>query len=124
MTHDQLTARGFFLQPDGSWSKRPTVPSRAALPDAKQRERKETLAGGDEGEAPCPGLRHVRFTLVRKRLLDVDAKYASTKDILDFLATCGVIRGDKEGEITLEVNQRRIIKGESENTVIEVFENK
>lgn len=124
MTHDDLKAKGFFLQPDGSWSKRSPVPPRAALPDTEQRQRPKALARGDEGEAPRPGLRHCRFTLIRKQLLDVDAKYASVKDLLDCLATAGVIRGDKEGEITLEVNQRRIAKGESENTVIEVFENK
>ena len=122
MTHDDLTAKGFYQQPDGSWSKRPPVQARAALPDAEQRQRPEALARRDEGEAPRPGLLHVRFTLIRKQLLDVDAKYASVKDLLDCLATAGVIRGDKEGEITLEVIQRRITKGESEQTVIEVFE--
>ncbi len=92
------------------------------IPDTEQRQRPEALARRDEGEAPRPGLRHCRFTLCRKQLLDVDAKYASVKDILDFLAICRVIRGDKEGEITLEVNQRKIAKGEPERTIIEVFD--
>jgi hypothetical protein len=91
------------------------------LPDAKQCERPQALAAGGEGEAPRPGLRHCRFTLRRQKLLDVDAKYASVKDLLDCLTIAGIIRGDKEGEITLEVNQEKVVKA-SEETVIEVFE--
>lgn len=94
----------------------------AAIPDPKPRQREEELAGGHEGEAQGPGLRHCRFTLVRKKLLDVDAKYASVKDLLDCLAIIGIIHGDKEGQITLEVNQRKAAKGEEECTMITVFE--
>jgi hypothetical protein len=92
------------------------------VPNPEQRQRPEALAGCDGGEAPRPGLRHCRFTLVRKQLLDVDAKYASVKDLLDCLATAGVIRGDKEGEVTLEVRQRRVEKGEKEHTLIDIYE--
>ena len=92
----------------------------AAVSNSEQRECPQALAGRDEGEAPRPGLRHCRFTLCRKKLLDVDAKYASVKDLLDCLAIAGVIRGDKEGEITLEVNQEKV-KLCDEQTVIEVF---
>jgi hypothetical protein len=93
-----------------------------SLPDTKQRERTEALAAGGEGKAPRPGLRHCRFTLRRFKLLDVDAKYASVKDLLDCLTIAGVIRGDKEGEITLEVVQEKVKHGDVEQTVIEVFE--
>lgn len=92
------------------------------IPHPEQRQRTEALAGRNAGETSRPGLRHCRFTLCRKQLLDVDAKYASTKDLLDCLAIAGIIRGDKEGEITLEINQRKIVKGESEGTIIEVFD--
>ena len=98
------------------------VPPRAAVSDTEPRERKETLASDSSRETPRPGLRHCRFTLRRKQLLDVDAKYASVKDLLDCLGIAYVIRGDKEGEITLEVNQEKIRPGETEQTVIEVFE--
>ena len=90
---------------------RANISAGAALPDAQQRERPQELEGRNEGETPRPGLRHVCFTLHRKKLLDVDAKYASVKDLLDCLAISGVIRGDKEGEITLEVNQQKTICG-------------
>lgn len=100
----------------------PHLYPQGGLQDTEQCERKKALAGRDEGEAPRPGLRHCRFTLVRKQLLDVDAKYAGVKDLLDCLAIAGVIRGDKEGEVTLEVGQRKANKGESEHTLIEVYE--
>ena len=119
MTPDEI--KKYFPNASAS-TLRANLPACAALPDAEQRQRPEALARGDEGEAPRPGLRHCRFTLVRKQLLDVDAKYASVKDLLDCLATAGVIRGDKEGEITLEVVQRKIDKGEPEQTAVEIFE--
>jgi len=100
----------------------PNLSTDAKLPDTKQRERTEALAGSGAGEAPRPGLRHCRFTLLRLKLLDVDAKYASVKDLLDCLTIAGVIRGDKEGEITLEVVQEKVKKGAVEQTVIEVFD--
>ena len=58
----------------------------------------------------------------RKKLFDVDAKYASVKDLLDCLWRAEVIRGDREGEITLEVHQTKCGKGEIEEILIEVFE--
>ena len=70
------------------------------------------------GEAKSVGVPHVRFTLLRVRLLDVDAKYASVKDLLDGLAHAGLISGDKEGEITLEVVQEKVAHFAEEKTVI------
>lgn len=95
--------------------------ARAALPHAQQRQCAETLARGDEGEAQSPRLPHCRFTLVRRKLLDVDAKYSSVKDLLDGLAIAGIIPGDKEGQVTLEVIQRKTAKAEPEQTIIEVI---
>ena len=97
------------------------VSARAALSDAEPRQCAPALARGDAGKAPGAGLPHCRFTLVRKKLLDVDAKYASVKDLLDGLAIAGIIPGDREGQITLEVVQRKTAPGEAEQTVIEVM---
>ena len=94
-----------------------TVSNSAGLPDTEPCERKEALAADSERETQGSGLLHCRFTLCRKKLLDVDAKYASVKDLLDCLAIARIIRGDKEGQITLEVRQ---IKSAVEQTVIEV----
>lgn len=101
--------------------RRNRVPNSPAVPDTKQRQRPEALAVSDEGKAPGPGLPHCRFTLRRKSLLDIDAKYASIKDLLDCLVIAGIICGDKEGQITLEVNQFKVQKGEIETTKIEVL---
>lgn len=94
----------------------------AAIPHAEQRERPQALARRDEGKAPGARLLHCRFTLCRKSFLDVDAKYSSVKDLLDCLVLSGVLPGDKEGQITLEVVQQKPLKGEPEQTVIEVFD--
>ena len=84
------------------------------LPDSKSCEREETLEADSQGEAQGAGLPHCCFTLIRKKLLDVDAKYASVKDLLDCLTISKCIRGDKEGQISLEVQQRKCEKGEQE----------
>lgn len=101
---------------------RANLRAEGAIPNTQPRQREEELAGGDAGEAQGPGLRHCCFTLVRKKLLDVDAKYSSVKDLLDCLVIAGIARGDKEGQITLEVNQRKAAKGEGEHVEITVFE--
>ncbi len=92
------------------------------LPHSEQRERPQALARCDEGKAQGPGLLHCSFTLCRKSLLDVDAKYASVKDLLDCLVFSGIVCGDKEGQITLAVNQRKCAKGQPEQTIIEIFQ--
>lgn len=92
-----------------------------AVQDAKQRQCPEALEVCDVGKAQSPGLLHCRFTLKRKSLLDIDAKYASVKDLLDCLVIAGIVCGDKEGQITLEVNQFKVAKGEIETTKIEVL---
>ena len=90
------------------------------LPDAQQRQCAQPLAGDSSGKAQgaiCP---LVRFTLCRVRLLDVDAKYASVKDLLDGLAHAGLIHGDKEGQVRLEVEQEKVIHFEEERTIVKI----
>lgn len=94
---------------------------RSPVSHSEQRECPKALAGCYAGEAQGARLPHCRFTLVRKKLLDVDAKYSSVKDLLDCLGIAGIIPGDKEGQITLEVLQRKAAKGEPEHTIIEVI---
>lgn len=93
----------------------------AQLPDSKPKEQPPALEGACCREAQGARCPIVRFTLYRwKHLLDVDAKYGSTKDLLDSLATAGFIRGDREGEIRLEVHQVKVPHHEDEKTVIEI----
>jgi len=84
----------------------------------KQRERTQELDSGNAREAQ--GIRRARvcFTLRRIRLLDADAKYGSVKDLLDGWAVAGLIPGDKEGQIRLEVEQRKVGSYAEETTEI------
>lgn len=85
----------------------------------------ERTAGGEPLEAPQDkethsGRVHIRFTSVRKRLLDPDN--LSEKYLLDCLRYAGAIRGDEPEKITLETTQRKAAKGEAEHTMIEIME--
>lgn len=92
----------------------------AGLPDTEPAQQARALDKYDAREAQGPRRHHVCFTLHRVRLLDVDAKWGSTKDCLDFLATCGLIPGDREDQITLEVRQVKVDHYRDEKTLIEV----
>ena len=94
--------------------------ARDKVSDAKQCERPVALEADSKTEAPSAGCPLVRFRLCRVKLLDVDAKYASVKDLLDGLSNAGLIHGDKEGQIRLEVQQERVATYASEQTVIEI----
>jgi hypothetical protein len=90
------------------------------LPHPEQCQRPEKLEEDHAGEAPGAGCPRVRFTLRRCKLLDVDAKYASVKDLLDSLTYAGLIPGDKEGQIHLEVIQFKADTYSDEATEIEI----
>lgn len=94
--------------------------NRNRLPDPKPRQRPTPLESDCKREAQGSKRPHVRFTLHRVQLLDVDAKYASVKDLLDGLTTAGLIAGDKEGQITLQVEQERVGHYKGEQTIIEI----
>lgn len=90
----------------------------APLPNPKPQKQARTLAGNDEGETQSAGRPLVRFTLRRVRLLDVDAKFSSVKDLLDSCTYAGLIPGDKEGQIDLEVLQEKVSHFKEEETEI------
>ena len=90
------------------------------IQDSEQCEQKAALGSGSEGEASCPRRPLVGFTLFRVKLLDWEAKYSSVKDLLDGLRYAGLIRGDKEGEIRLDVRQEKVRTRKEETTEIEV----
>jgi hypothetical protein len=96
-------------------------PRPARVQDAKQCE--QPIALERCGVAKAQGSKRplVRFSLFRVRLLDVDAKYASTKDLLDGLAAAGLVDGDKEGQVRLEVEQVRVGSYKEEKTEIEII---
>lgn len=87
---------------------------------AEQRERTQTLAVGHGRETPRARLPHICFTLCRHKLLDCDAKWASVKDLLDGCWRSGIVDGDREDQITLEVRQEKVPQSEEELTIIEI----
>ena len=92
----------------------------AEVSDTQSEKHPTTLDSNRQRKAQSPRCPAVRFTLRRKKLLDVDAKWGSVKDLLDGLQYAGIIQGDREGEITLEVKQEKIEAGEEETTIIEI----
>jgi hypothetical protein len=69
-----------------------------------------------EGEEGGAGRVHLRIVSIRKRLLDPDN--LSVKWLIDCLRYASIIRGDEPDKITLQVEQRKCGKGESEATQI------
>ena len=90
------------------------------LPDAQPAQQAGALVGDDAREAPRSGRPCVVFTLHRVQLLDTDAKHGSCKDLLDGLAYAGLIPGDREDQITLDVRQEKVAGYKEEKTVIEI----
>lgn len=105
---------------DSAWLARYENKSRRPVPHTQQRQLPETLARGDEGKTPSTGRPVVRFRLRRVKLLDVDAKWASVKDLLDGLQHASLIHSDKEGEIDLDVKQDQVPSYDCERTEIEI----
>ena len=96
MTHDDLAAKGFYQQPDGSWSKRPPVC--AVAPEAQQPERSRSL----DSQKPRREKRKGRVAVVvsiiacRARETDEDNFIAGTKWLKDSIAaSLGLDDGDK-----------------------------
>ena len=92
--------------------------TRLALPNAEPAKPATALDGYGEGEASFTGCPVVSITLFRVSLLDVDAKWGSVKDVLDGLQYAGLIHGDREEEIRLEVTQKKVAHFKEEETVI------
>ena len=119
MTRNELTSRFPNASPaflkanlDADPELRPAERSEQTAALAANRQRK--TQGGR-----CP---LVRFEISRQRLLDVDAKYAAVKHLLDGIVATGIVAGDKEGQISLEVSQTKCQRGENEKTVVSVIE--
>jgi hypothetical protein len=94
--------------------------TRARIPTAKHAQQAPALEADDAREAHGPGRPVVRFVLCRVQLLDADAKYGCIKDLLDGLQYAGLIRGDREDQINLVVDQQRVAHYAEERTEIEI----
>jgi len=90
----------------------------AGVSNPEQCERPANVGSGDAGKAQSTGCIQVRFILHRVRLLDVDAKYGSVKDLLDCVVHAGFVAGDKEGQVDLKVRQIKVKTHAEERTFI------
>ena len=85
------------------------------LPIVERHPSTGTLATHEEQEGGA-GRVHLRIVSIRKRLLDPDN--LSVKWLIDCLRYARIIQGDEPDKITLQVEQRKCAKGESEATQI------
>ena len=85
------------------------------LPELERDLSPRPLATNEEQENGA-GRVHLRIVSIRKRLLDPDN--LSVKWLIDCLRYSSIIRGDEPDKITLQVEQRKCAKGESEATQI------
>jgi hypothetical protein len=96
MTHDDLTAKGFYQQPDGSWSKRPPVG--AVAPSVSQQAPLRPLEQGVQVRQKGKGGVEVVVSLVgfRRKELDDDGFIYACKPLRDAIAaTLGLDDGDR-----------------------------
>ncbi len=94
--------------------------ARTKVSDTESCQREIPLEGHCQREAQGTGCPAVSFTLCRVKLLDVDARYSSIKDVLDGCTIAGLIPGDREGQITLQVEQVRVAHFKDEKTVVTI----
>lgn len=113
-----LRRKGYVRQGDGSYS---LVAPR--LPDAGAESK--SLRALDEStgdEAPMLGRARVRITRKSTGRLDRDNLWASVKSLLDGLQKAGLIIGDSETDIDLEVSQERVKTRDAQGTEIVIEE--
>lgn len=79
----------------------------------------ESLAAND-GEAPDSSLISLRITSYRRKLLDRSNLYGGCKYVEDCCVYAGLLPGDSEREINLQVRQVKVDSREEEKTVIEI----
>lgn len=114
MTPDEFRKR--FPQASESTIRRNQT--RSEIPDTEPRKLSPKLEADHAGKTPGARCVSVSFTLYRVRLLDVDAKYASVKDLLDCIVDMEWCDGDKEGQIDLKVDQAKVDSFKDERTEI------
>lgn len=85
-----------------------------------QRPIRDDALGAPQRKASNNGRIAVRFTSFRRRLLDPDNLYGGTKYFTDSLRYAGLIPGDTEVQIQLEVSQEKVATKEEEHTLIEI----
>jgi hypothetical protein len=91
------------------------------LPDSNPKSDKASaLDGAIPRKEKSLGRVTVRYRLCRVQPLDPDNATGSIKDCTDGLCRCGLIPGDDPTQITLIVEQERVLHYSQERTKIEI----
>jgi hypothetical protein len=82
-----------------------------------------TLATASSGEAQGAVRPLIRFTLLRTKLLDWDAKHGVIKNILDGIVSAGLLHGDREDQLHPEscITQEKVKTLKEQCTLIEII---
>lgn len=114
-----LYAKGYRLQPDGSWSRPPRADRVAPATEQKPDTSHEPVAE-DSGAGYNPGFRIVRITSFRKHLLD--ERNLWDHYFTDSLVKAGLLRDDSPQWCKIEVSQFQVSEWGYEHTEIEIIE--
>lgn len=93
--------------------------SASSSPESQRPVRNDALGQAPRKEGYL-GRSKVRITSFRRRLLDPDNLIGGTKYFTDCLRYSGLISGDAEAQIRLEVSQQKVATKAEEHTLIEI----
>ncbi len=117
-TPEQLAAKGYQLNQDGSYSPRP----KKLLNTLAQQALKQTLDALREREEARSRRTRIRITRYSCRPLDCDNYAGGCKPIIDQLRYAKLIRDDSPEDIEVEFKQVKVKTKTQERTEIEINE--
>lgn len=117
-TPDQLAAKGYQLNPDGSYSPK----SQRLLNTLAKHAPKQTLEQLPKRKETCGNRTHIRITRYSTRPLDCDNYAGGCKPIIDQLRYAKLIKDDSPEDIEVEFKQVKVKTKANERTEIEISE--
>lgn len=115
-THDDLTAKGFVRQPDGSYAKLEARNPRTVA--VVERSAGDAPLEAKTVQRPVGQRIFVRVTSQRHRLLDEDN--LCEKYHVDLCRYAGLLPTDAPDQVHIVVGQIKVDRKETEQTVIEI----
>jgi Holliday junction resolvase RusA-like endonuclease len=119
-TPDQLAAKGYQLNQDGSYSPK----SQRLLNTLAKHATKQTLEPLRKGKETSRTRTHIRITRYSCRPLDCDNYAGGCKPVIDQLRYAKLIRDDSPEDIEVEFKQVKVKTKTEERTEIEISENR
>jgi Holliday junction resolvase RusA-like endonuclease len=117
-TPDQLAAKGYQLNQDGSYSPK----SQRLLNTLAKHDPKQALEQLPKGKEARGNRTHLRITRYSTRPLDCDNYAGGCKPIIDQLRYAKLIKDDSPEDIEVEFKQVKIKTKDQERTEIEISE--